>query len=397
MARNKIEHITQDELTKLEDISIQKCKYCGKSIWYENTKYLIRQDGKLSSKDYRGTTYRTHKIMNGVNYPICVCQKCLEKKYPDFKDKNVSKIFNTFNKYVSYAFDIPEEIIHQRNLDSAVTVENLIKRYGEEEGQKRFDIYKEKQAYSNSFEYKQQKYGWTKEQYDEFNKSRAVTYENLIKKHGEDEGKKIWDNYCERQAYTSTNQYLIEEFGEKRAKDIMLLKARDIKGYIAIYGEKEGQRLYDEYIETTKDKKQYSKFSKIFFDELCDKLKENNIELSYWYGNNEHWRWSKSKKLYFFDFFIPEIKLVIELNGDYWHCNPKIYNESYVHELRHMTAKEIWEYDDERYGIIKNELNYNLEIIWENDIRKHRNDVIFSLVEKIKEYVSNNKENNSNK
>ena len=89
--------------------------------------------------------------------------------------------------------------------------------------------------------------------------------------------------------------------------------------------------------------------------------------------------------------------MVIELNGDYWHCNPKIYNESYVHELRHMTAKEIWEYDDERYGIIKNELNYNLEIIWENDIRKHRNDVIFSLVEKIKEYVSNNKENNSNK
>ena len=207
----------------------------------------------------------------------------------------------------------------------------------------------------------------------------------------------IWNNYCERQEYTSTNQYLIEEFGEKRAKDIILLKARDIKGYIAIYGEKEGQRLYDEYIETTKDKKQYSKFSKIFFDELCDKLKENNIELSYWYGNNEHWRWSKSKKLYFFDFFIPEIKLVIELNGDYWHCNPKIYNESYVHELRHMTAKEIWEYDDERYGIIKNELNYNLEIIWENDIRKHRNDVIFSLVEKIKEYVSNNKENNSNK
>lgn len=395
MGRNKLEFISQDDLTKLENSTTPKCKYCGKSIWYDNTKVLKRLDGKLSSQ-YSGTTYRTYKNIYGKVYPICVCQKCLEKKYPDFAERNKSKIFNTFNKYVAYAFDIPEDIMHQRNHDSAITLEKMIRLYGEEEGTKRFDIYRQKQAYTNSFEYKQQKYGWTKEQYDEYNKSRSVTYANLVKRHGKTEGKIIWDKYRERQAYTSTNQYLIDEFGEEHAKNIILLKSRELKGYIAIYGEEKGKELYNEYINSTKDRKQYSKFSKIFFDELYEKLKENGINVKCCYGDDEHWRWSKSHKLYFFDFYIPEIQFVIELNGDYWHCNPELYKESYVHELRHMTAKEIWEYDAERYNVITNELNYKLKVIWEKDIRKNRTDVIFNIIKIIKEYVSINKENKKN-
>ena len=37
------------------------------------------------------------------------------------------------------------------------------------------DEYRNKQAYSNSFEYKKKKYGWSKEQFVEFNMSRGVT------------------------------------------------------------------------------------------------------------------------------------------------------------------------------------------------------------------------------
>ena len=95
--------VTQDELTKLEGERTRKCKYCGKSIWYETTKISFREDGNLSS-EFRGTTWRTSKTIDDVTYFICVCQHCLEKMYPDFVDRNKKKIFNTFNKYVQYAF-----------------------------------------------------------------------------------------------------------------------------------------------------------------------------------------------------------------------------------------------------------------------------------------------------
>ena len=393
----KLIHISQDELTNLEGDSTTKCKYCGKSIWYDSTKVSFRNDGQLGY-EVGGTTYRTSKYLNGIKYPILVCQHCLEKKYPDFKEKNKSKIFNTFNKYVVYAFEIPQDIIDEKNKLSVPTLENCIRKHGEEKGREVFEEYKRKQAYTNSFEYKQEKYGWTKEEYDDYNRSRAVTLENLIKKHGEEEGRVIWDNYCKRQSETSSNEYIISTFGNKRGKDILLLKARSIDGYINVYGEEKGRELYEQYITSTKDKKSYSKFSKKFFDELVKELQDKGFNFTYRYGDDEHWEWATDKKLYFFDFYIPELNFVIELNGDYWHCKPDKYSCDYIHELRHMTAKEIWEYDNHRNESISNDMGHNLEIIWESDVRNHKSDVIFNLVNKISElYVSKHKENKENK
>lgn len=385
-------HISQDELTKLEGVETPKCRYCGKSIWYETTKVSFRNDGKLGS-EIRGTTYRTTKTLNGRVYPILVCQHCLEKKYPDFKEKNKSRIFNTFNKYVAYAFEIPQDIIDEKNKLSVPTLENCMRKHGEEKGKEVFEEYRRKQAYTNSFEYKHKKYGWTKEQYDEYNKSRSVTLEHLIERHGKDVGIKMWKDYCDRQSYTSSNEYLIKKFGEDTAKNIILLKSRDIEGYIKIYGEDRGREMYEHYIETTKDRKRYSKFSKLFFDDLVSELNNFGFKLSYYYADNEHWRWSDDKKLYFFDFYIPELKFVIELNGDYWHCNPNNYASDYVHELRNMTANEIWEYDKHRNSVISEDMGYNLEVIWESDIRRNKKNVVINLIKKIKElYVSKYKE-----
>ena len=159
-----------------------------------------------------------------------------------------------------------------------------------------------------------------------------------------------------------------------------------------------GKELYNKYLENTNDRKTYSKFSKDFFDELSEELKKSKIDVRMCYGDNEHWRYSNSKKIYFFDFYIPEIRYVIEFNGDYWHCNPQKYDESYEHTLRHMSAKEIWKIDEERYNVIKNELGYNLTIIWEHDVRYNRKQIILNLIKDIKKYyyVSKNKENREN-
>ena len=70
------------------------------------------------------------------------------------------------------------------------------KKWGVELGKQKWQEYKNKQAEKNKFEYKQNKFGWTKEKFDEFNKSRAVTLKNMINRYGQEIGNEKWKTYC---------------------------------------------------------------------------------------------------------------------------------------------------------------------------------------------------------
>lgn len=69
---------------------------------------------------------------------------------------------------------------------------------------------------------------------------------------------------------------------------------------------------------------------------------------------------------YICDIYIQKHNLIIEFNGDYWHCNPKKYSPDYLHPHKKKTAKDIWEEDKIRIDKIK-KYGYNLEVIWESD------------------------------
>jgi G:T-mismatch repair DNA endonuclease (very short patch repair protein) len=69
-----------------------------------------------------------------------------------------------------------------------------------------------------------------------------------------------------------------------------------------------------------------------------------------------------------YDIYIPKLNLVIEYNGDYWHCNPKKYNGDYYHQVKGKTAKEIWDYDKNKIDLIKL-YGYYLEVIWESELK----------------------------
>lgn len=88
------------------------------------------------------------------------------------------------------------------NKKSVPTLKNMITKYGEDEGKKRWDIYRQKQAYTNSFEYKQEKYGWTLDDWETFNKSRGSIgekngnynssyYQSWVIKYGKDEADRM--------------------------------------------------------------------------------------------------------------------------------------------------------------------------------------------------------------
>jgi hypothetical protein len=69
------------------------------------------------------------------------------------------------------------------------------------------------------------------------------------------------------------------------------------------------------------------------------------------------------------DIYIPSQRKIVECFGDFWHCNPAIYDPNYYHKYVHMNASEIWKRDEERIKALES-AGYTVEIIWEN-VLKH--------------------------
>ena len=66
-----------------------------------------------------------------------------------------------------------------------------------------------------------------------------------------------------------------------------------------------------------------------------------------------------------------ELKLVIEYFGDYWHCNPKIWDEDHIVKKTGITAKDVWERDSKKINFLKN-LGYEVVVIWASDFYKNK-------------------------
>jgi len=77
------------------------------------------------------------------------------------------------------------------------------------------------------------------------------------------------------------------------------------------------------------------------------------------------------------DFLNYKKKIIIEVFGDYWHCNPNIEDykaENYIHPKIKLTSKEIWEKDKLKIEMYS-ALGYRTIILWESMI----NDSNFNL------------------
>jgi len=71
-----------------------------------------------------------------------------------------------------------------------------------------------------------------------------------------------------------------------------------------------------------------------------------------------------------FDYKLNDVKILIEVNGDFWHANPIKYKEN---DLIHfpggdVITKDIWEKDDKKRLLGENR-GYKVITIWENDIK----------------------------
>jgi hypothetical protein len=344
----KLHKLTKDIVLfeEIEDEYVnnaKKCIKCNHSIVYPNTFFRI---SKANIIKYEGSSFKTVKIVNNKQYSLVVCDKCLSKKFKNYDSLNKSRIFNRLNDITKFAFNITDNdfnIAKETSFGAGVSKCILIKRHGEKEGLERWEEYKQKQAKSNTFEYKQEKYGWSKTQFNEFNKKRAVTINNLISRYGEKEGLERWDAYIKQQRYTCTFDYFIHVYG----KDVGFLKWNNFissKFFKNVNYSKKSQELFES------------------FELIFNKYK------TYYALKNGEFNKRLNGHIVFLDYYILELKIAIEYNGNKFHANPDFYNDydkpnPFTDEL----AKDIKQRDLKRYNQLYDELGIKTLVIWEND------------------------------
>lgn len=293
----------------------------------------------MKTKKYRGTRYATNKVdpKNPDSYVVCpMCKaKMLRISHTH------TKIHGMTAKEFDLRYHLTKETKIAKNVINSLrfTRDVAIRRYGETEGIKKWDEYRKKQSITNTFEYKRDKYGWSERDFKEYNKNRACTLNNFIKRYGRVIGKEKWDRYVEVQKYVGVKyEYFIEKYGKEK-----------------------GEELYNNIL--IAKMKGGGKFSNVA-KEFCELIDDNNFN-TFYHGKNAEYRIVCNNRAVAVDFYCADTNKVVEFYGDYWHANPKRYSEGYL--LRSgYTAKEKWKADEDRLKLINN-VGIEVLVIWESD------------------------------
>lgn len=139
---------------------------------------------------------------------------------------------------------------------------------------------------------------------------RTFDLEKIIKRYGKIEGTIRYENMCKN-----------------------LSSSQSLNGFINRYGIEEGNKKYIETIIKRCSNTYTSKESLILFKKIYKKIRKylqrNEI---YWgiSGSKEYFLYDKdSKKVFFYDFTIPRLKIIIEYHGKRYHPNPKWDSEKW--------------------------------------------------------------------
>lgn len=139
---------------------------------------------------------------------------------------------------------------------------------------------------------------------------RTFDLEKIIKRYGKIEGTIRYENMCKN-----------------------LRSSQSLNGFINRYGIEEGNKKYIETIIKRCSNTYTSKESLILFKKIYKKIRKylqrNEI---YWgiSGSKEYFLYDKdSKKVFFYDFTIPRLKIIIEYHGKRYHPNPKWDSEKW--------------------------------------------------------------------
>ena len=345
---------------------VKNCLYCGKEfIGHYNRKYCCKecQDAVENKKardlhiQQREQNLSKNAIL-GYDYVVCpICgQKFQQITSTHFKIHGYNNIDEVYRDYP----------------DLQVTcnkfIENNLKGENNPMSSKNKSELERKQASPYSLEH--------------YYKKGAKTEEDAIlmrKQFLDTLDRSTWIQSTNIEYYTRQG-YSLEEAQEIRRQKYA---TNTLEHYIKIYGpelavQKKKERV-NKWKQTLFTGNTHSKISDTFFEKIANEYNSDNI----FYGNNEY-TLVLDNITALPDFIDIEKKKIIEFYGDYQHCNPLKYNSTFFNKHKELTAKQIWEKDNERIQLLKNN-GYDVLIIWEYEVRHNFN----FFVEKSLSFLNN--------
>jgi hypothetical protein len=412
------------ELVGQSSINLDRCPFCNSISKYDIIYYVDRINNII--------------YFNGIKNIIT--DHMINYHCKNGKNKCPGSLLNPNSiKYISKAFDISEEqsrkyIIDRNNSPfyrknhssdedyknfQSRSIEWYIKKYGPEEGNKKYIKFCEKISLGNSSKKLIEKYGI--EGFNEINKKKAVcNLSYFIKKYGEEIAKDKFKEY--KKSIGKTKEQYIEKFGidswNKRRETIE--RKKSLENFIEIFGFDEGIKKHNDllksyglnkeqyikkygeekWVERYKNSnfKFYSKESSIFFNILESELIKNNIEIkNIKKEENELFLWdSEFKRIYFYDFCFDcnNKKIILEYDNSYWHPTKDSKNKNAWNNFlknSDFTIEDKIEYD-ERKKLWAKYKGYDIISIYysgKNPVRKINlwNDFINDTIIKIKDII----------
>jgi|688.fasta_scaffold476395_1 hypothetical protein len=186
--------------------------------------------------------------------------------------------------------------------------------------------------------------------------SDSISIDAFIKRNGEEEGTRLYNEHCEKMKHSNS-----------------------FDGFIERYGEEEGERMWMSKYVSRVD----SKVAKNFFDAVIAEIPTGFNVYVGGEGKKEFGvRNLENNKYYLYDFVIPKLKVCVEFNGDYWHCNPTKYQPDYYHTQANKYATDIWAYDQLKIDTMTKYRGYDTTVVWESEAKAMLPEVISMINER---------------
>lgn len=310
------------------------------------------------------------------------------KKYLSFTNNNPKDRMSSQYFQLLYG-DIYEKKLNEKKNNIKTTLDNLIRKYGEIEGNKKWEHYikAQKKSSKRNLEY------WNSKT-DNIDLSKI-----LLKKYQTSHRKKYISDKSEEEIKIFDNknsnwriEYWIDKgYSETDAKEIISQRKKEDSPLSLEYWHKRGFTLEESivlkneyWLKTSSNNNKYtSKESLNLFEPIIEILE--NINIIVYYGNiakdKKEWFIYNDNKYYFYDLtiFHNNKKYIIEYNGERFHPNKDKLNETEWNGWKQLyhnkSADEIYQQDLDKIQIAKNN-GFEVLVLWSSDnIEDNRNKI----------------------
>lgn len=390
-------------------------------------RYIKSLIGPFTIENYLKYKNMPKKQYYNIEYNMCkysISEEEAINKINELKSKTSCSKENFIKRYGE------EEGIKRFNEfreKSSHTKEKFVEKYGEHEGEEKWNLYIEDKKYKSSISYYKDKYkdNWETE-YNKIKEKRLVTLENMIFKYGEEEGILRYNKSRLLKSISGKKEAIIQKYGEEKYKEIHDSKRtqKGISDYINEFGYEDGANRFmddlkelhnkedlmlyklisrygykngiDNYIYIKENKRnrktQASKESLNVFEASINFMKENNI--LFFVGDLEKKEFFiKEDKKYFYDLTIPSLNLIFEYNGSHVHANPNWDPEklaSWKHKYTGKNAIDVINEDNKKIEIAK-KYGFDIYVLWDSDDIDYNSEKIFNILKEKYENQKNNR------